>query len=92
MSKNISRKRRARRVRAKIAGTAKCPRMTIFRSLAAIYVQIIDDEAGKTLVAYDTRALEGGRNDLKAAEAAGAQIAKLALAKKIGTVVFDRQG
>ena len=92
MGRNKQRKNRIRRVRAKISGTAKCPRLVVFRSLKGIYSQIIDDAKGITIVAVDSRKIKGGKNDLKTAEKIGMETAKLALAKKINEVVFDRHG
>ena len=51
---NIARKKRHVRVRGKISGTAECPRLNVYRSLANIYVQLIDDEAGVTLAQAST--------------------------------------
>ena len=49
-----ARKRRHRRIRMKISGTSECPRLNVFRSLGQIYAQVIDDEAGHTLVSAST--------------------------------------
>ena len=51
---NIARKKRHVRVRGKISGTAECPRLNVYRSLANIYVQLIDDVAGVTLAQAST--------------------------------------
>ncbi len=48
------------RIRGKISGTAECPRMTVFRSNKQIYVQLIDDLAGKTIASASSKGLEGG--------------------------------
>ena len=88
MRKNASRNaviRRHLRLRKKISGTAACPRLNVFRSLANIYAQIIDDEAGVTLVSANT-------GNAEAAKAVGALVAKRALEKGIENVVFDRGG
>jgi large subunit ribosomal protein L18 len=90
--KSILKSRRVNRIRAKIKGTAECPRFVVFRSLRAVYAQIIDDSKGSTLVSFDSRSVKGGKNDVKTAEKVGAQIAKLAVAKKIEEVIFDRHG
>jgi len=92
---NVARKRRHMRVRGKISGTAARPRLNVFKSLKNIYVQIIDDETGKTLVSASTLDAElkgkyGGNKE--AAEALGELIAKKAKAAKIKVVVFDRGG
>ena len=65
--------------------------MSVFRSNKGIYVQIIDDLAGNTLVAADSKKIEEGTKKEKAAKV-GAEIAKKALEKGITQVVFDRNG
>ena len=92
-SKNVSRVRRHARVRAKISGTAKTPRLCVYRSNKNIEAQLIDDVKGVTLVSsYSmTIKLENGSN-VEAAAAVGKDIAEKAIAKKIKTIVFDRSG
>jgi len=77
------RKRRHVRVRAKVKGTAQRPRLNVFRSSAHIYVQLIDDVAGRTLAAA---------NDMEETirERAGAEAAKSARAKAVGQVIAER--
>lgn len=92
---NVSRLARHARVRKKVSGTASLPRLCVFRSLKNIYAQIIDDEAGKTLVSASTLDAElkesyGGNKD--AAKAVGQMVAKRAAEKGITQVVFDRGG
>ena len=96
-NKNKDRLKRHKRVRAKVKGTAEAPRLSVYRTLNHIYVQIIDDVKGNTLVTASTldkeikTSLEG--KDKKAqAFAVGELIAKKAIAKKIDTIVFDRGG
>lgn len=79
------------RIRGKISGTAETPRMTVFRSNKQIYVQIIDDEAGKTLAAASSKGLADGDNKAAAAQV-GELIAKKAKEAGITSVVFDRNG
>ncbi|MBI3596107.1 MAG: 50S ribosomal protein L18 [Nitrospirae bacterium] len=92
-----SRVRRHQRVRKTVFGLPQRPRLVVFRSNLHIYAQIIDDAAGKTLVAVSTldpeckKSVQRGNNK-KAAEAVGQLVAKRALAKNIKTVVFDRGG
>lgn len=90
-SKQINRKRRHNRVRAKVSGTAECPRLAVYRSNKFIYAQLIDDEKGVTLGALDSRKVSGANARARAA-AVGEELA--AQAKKIGIekVVFDRGG
>ncbi len=92
-SKNVSRMRRHLRVRRKISGTNECPRLSVYRSNAHIHAQLIDDDKGVTLVACSSVALklENGSN-IAAASKVGEEIAKLAVAKGIKKVVFDRSG
>jgi len=81
------RQKRKARVRAKVTGTATRPRLSVFRSNTAILAQIIDDTKGVTLLAKRI----SGKTKTKG-RALGQEIAKLALAKGIKTVVFDRSG
>ena len=91
--KNKERQRRHERIRRKITGTATCPRLNVFRSNAHIHCQIIDDEAGKTLVACSSIELKlANGGNVEAAKQVGAEIAKRALAQGIENVVFDRGG
>ena len=92
-SKNVARVRKHARVRAKVSGTASCPRLCVFRSNKHIEAQIIDDVKRVTLVASSSVALklENGSN-IEAAKKVGADIAAKAKAAKISEVVFDRGG
>ena len=91
VSKIARRNKIKTRIRGKISGTAERPRMSVFRSNKGIYVQIIDDNAGTTLVAASSKGIEGGTKTEQAAKV-GAEIAKKALDKGITQVVFDRNG
>ncbi|MCX4277338.1 MULTISPECIES: 50S ribosomal protein L18 [Muribaculum] len=79
------------RIRGKVSGTAARPRMTVFRSNKQIYVQLIDDEAGKTLCASSSKGLEAAPK-IEMAAKVGKAIAEKALAAGITEVVFDRNG
>ena len=93
ISKNTVRKRKHARVRAKISGTASCPRLCVFRSNKNIEVQAIDDTKGITICSSSSEQLHLERgNNIEAAKLVGADIAKKCLAKKIDKVVFDRGG
>lgn len=97
IDKNADRIKRHQRVRRKISGTAERPRLSVYRSLNHIYTQIIDDVAGKTLVACSTveKTIAAEVKDLSKKEAAavvGKEIAKRAIEKGITEVVFDRGG
>ena len=88
------------RLRKRMIGTEQRPRLTVFRSLSHIYVQVIDDMTGQTLVAASSvessikGALPGkARGSNRAgAQAIGTLVAERALAKGIKRVVFDRNG
>ncbi len=92
-----ARERRHRRVRGPVSGTPERPRLSVFRSLRHVYAQVIDDTAGKTLVAASTLepGLQGQLEKMKKTEQAklvGKTLAERALQAGIKTVVFDRGG
>jgi len=89
-SKLEKRTRRKIRVRSKIFGTKECPRLSVYRSNIAIYAQMIDDNAGNTLLAASS--IKDKKNNIKAAETVGLVLAKKALEKGVKTCVFDRNG
>ena len=92
----VGRERRKLRIRRKIGGTPTRPRLSVFRSARHIYAQVIDDEGGQTLAHASTlsKDLKGSEVASKtdAAKHVGTLIAKMCLSKKIGQVVFDRNG
>lgn len=92
--RKMERTRRHIRVRRKISGTAERPRLCVYRSNSNLYVQIIDDVAGNTLVQASTldKEVKTKHANKEAAKEVGALIAKRAASKKIDTVVFDRGG
>lgn len=95
--KNKDRVIRHKRVRKNLSGTAKRPRLCVYRSLTNIYAQIIDDEKGITLVSASTLDKEvvkelKGKNKTEQARLVGEIVGKRAIAKKIKAVVFDRGG
>ena len=95
MKSKIKRERRYqrhKRVRAKIIGTNKRPRLCVFRSAKHIYAQLVIDRAGKTLVAVDDREIKEKKTKIDRALWVGKVIAKQAIKKKIRQVVFDRGG
>ncbi|MCC6862251.1 MAG: 50S ribosomal protein L18 [Bryobacterales bacterium] len=94
-SKNDIRVRVHRRIRRKIHGTPERPRLAVFRSLAHIYAQVIDDAQRRTLAAASTVEKEGGAKsggNVAGAKAVGQLIAARAREKGITRVVFDRGG
>lgn len=84
--------KRERRVRMKVRGTAERPRLTVFRSNKATYLQVIDDAAGITLAAADTSAMKAKKGETKTqrAEAAATELAKKLKVAKVSKLVFDR--
>ena len=96
-SRSIARERRHTRVRNKLFGTTQRPRLAVFKSLSGIYVQIIDDLEGHTLVAASTvdkdlREKVKNMKKMEQAKAVGQAVAERAKSKGISTVVFDRGG
>ena len=95
---SVGRQRRRMRIRKKVCGMAERPRLSVFRSNKHTYAQLIDDLAGRTLVAANTLSAQvrdklkdaKGRKD--AARLVGSVIAELAKAKGIKRIVFDRAG
>jgi large subunit ribosomal protein L18 len=92
--KDRKRTKRKIHIRKKINGTSDCPRMSVFRSNKFLSVQVIDDDAGSTLVSAST--MEKELKELKAniagAEKLGEIIGKRLLEKNIQTIVYDRNG
>ena len=95
-SKNATRRRVHERIRKKVLGTSERPRLNVYRSLNHIYVQVIDDLTGETLVSANSA--EGKKDarttggNLASAKSVGKAIAERAKAKGISKVVFDRGG
>ncbi len=95
IDKAVRRGRRVTRIRRRVQGTAQKPRLSVYRSLNHMYVQVVDDLAGRTMAAASTRekGLAAGKTgNAPAAAAVGARIAERALAKGVTAVVFDRGG
>lgn len=96
-NRNAKRLARHRRVRRNIIGTAERPRMAVFKSTRHLYVQVIDDGAGRTLASVSTLA-KGVRDQFKGmkpaevAEKLGGLIAERAKEKGVTAVVYDRGG
>jgi large subunit ribosomal protein L18 len=96
-SRSLAREKRHIRVRKSVNGTSNRPRLNVFRSLAEIYAQVIDDEAGNTLVSassvdHELRAKLVGMKKSEQARKVGLELATRAKAKGIQKVVFDRGG
>ncbi len=90
-TKAQQRKRIHYRIRKRVTGTAARPRLSVFRSNKAIYVQAIDDVNGVTLAAASSKESPEG-NKTEQARKVGKLIAERALAKNLSAVVFDRSG
>jgi len=91
LQKQANRLRRKARVKSQIHGTAKKPRLSVFRSTSHIYAQLIDDDAGKTLgMASDLKAKKATK--IEQAGEVGTAIAKAAKDLKVSEIVFDRGG
>lgn len=97
-SRKVLRTRRHKRVRKTLLGTQEVPRLSVFKSLNHIYLQLIDDQTGKTLVSASTldkelqKVLKKGFKKTEAAKQLGEIFAKRAIEKGIDRVVFDRGG
>lgn len=93
-TKTDFRKRRHKRIRKKVSGTAARPRMAVFRSSKHLYVQFIDDVAAVTLASASTRSgtLRGEKATVETAKKLGEAAAKAAQDKGIENVIFDRGG
>lgn len=92
LQKTLKRLRRKNRIRAKISGTSTRPRLAVFRSNSNIYVQLIDDVAGKTLAASSDLKLKKEGTKTEMATKVGTDMAKKVSDLKISEVVFDRGG
>jgi large subunit ribosomal protein L18 len=99
MNRMAQRARRHARIRKKIWGTAERPRLVVFRSLKNFEGQVVDDDAGKTLVGLSTLCAdladfkaEGSNPRVERAHAAGKLLAERAVALGVESIVFDRGG
>ena len=92
--RKLERARRHLRVRTKISGTASRPRLCVYRSNNNLFVQVIDDTCGNTIVSASTldKEVKVKHSNKEAAKEVGSLIAKRAIEKNIDTVVFDRSG
>jgi large subunit ribosomal protein L18 len=96
-SRQLARKKRHQRLRVRLQGTVERPRLNVFRSLRHVYVQLIDDAAGHTMLSVSTLDPEvseklGDLNKTDQAKLVGAVLAERALRKGVKQVVFDRGG
>lgn len=91
-SKQLKLARRHGRVRMKISGTASRPRLSVFRSIKGMYLQIIDDESGRTIASASNLEIKSKGKKTDISYEIGKLIAQKAQLKKIDEVVFDRGG
>ena len=84
--------KRHARIRAKISGTAKCPRVSVFKSNTGLYVQLIDDAKSITIVSVNSKELKSKATKTEKALELGKLLAQKAADKKVKTVVFDKSG
>ena len=92
ISKNENRQKRHIRIRQNIHGTADRPRLSVYRSNTALYVQLIDDDKQATLLAARSHETGVKGSNIESAKAVGKLIATKAVEKGITKVVFDRSG
>lgn len=92
LKKQEKRIRRHIRVRSKVKGNSKIPRLCVFRSANHIYAQLVDDEKGKTLMIASDLKMKGKKGKIAFASEVGKDIASKAIEKKIQKIVFDRGG
>ena len=90
--KRLHREKRRKRLRRKVVGTAESPRLSVYRSNVHIYAQLIDDYAGHTLAAADSREVGEAENRKEAARRVGELVARRAAEAGVEEVVFDRGG
>jgi large subunit ribosomal protein L18 len=92
MTKREARRRRHRRVRSKIAGTAERPRLAVFRSNRGIFAQLVDDASGRTLAAAGWTSVASSGSKTEQANAVGKALGQAAKKAGIEHCVFDRGG
>lgn len=97
LTKQERRERIRKRIRKDVSGSSEKPRLSVFRSNKGIYVQVIDDVAGKTLVSVSSKNKEiadklKGLNKIDQAKLVGKLAAEKSIEKGISTIVFDRGG
>ncbi|MCA1963756.1 MAG: 50S ribosomal protein L18 [Prosthecobacter sp.] len=94
INRKLIRSRIHARIRQKVKGTATRPRLAVYFSNTNVYAQLIDDEAGRTIVSASTKekGFGGGKANVASATKVGQTVAERALAAKIEEVVFDRGG
>ena len=92
VDKQKRRQRIRRGIRAKISGSAEMPRVSIYKSNKGIYAQVINDEAGHTLVSTSSKEVEAQGLNIDISKEVGKKLAEKAKAAGVEHVVFDRSG
>jgi len=93
LEKELKRKKRHNKIRKTIIGTAKRPRVVVFRSNLKTSAQIVNDDNGNILLSGDTSKIkEKGKKPIEKCKLLGTQLAEELKSKKIDTIVFDRNG
>jgi large subunit ribosomal protein L18 len=95
INRKLKREGRQTRVRKQVRGTAEKPRLCVFRSLTATYVQAISDTTGEVIAAASTKSISSAAKSKKGVESAtalGKEVAKQLISKNVTTVTFDRNG
>jgi large subunit ribosomal protein L18 len=90
--KNKKRDRRRGRIRSRITGTGVCPRLSVFKSNKGMYVQLIDDQKGVTILSAHSKEIKKEMKKVDNSFELGKLVAKKAVDKKINKAVFDRGG
>jgi large subunit ribosomal protein L18 len=88
----LTKVRRQRRIRKQIIGTQERPRLNVSKSNTSLFLQLINDERGVTLVSAHSRELKTKKTKVEASFELGKLLAEKAIASKISSVVFDRGG
>lgn len=91
-SKKLRREKRHTRIRSHLSGTAKCPRLVVFKSLKKNYAQLIDDEKGVVIAAACDNTKDKSGTKSERAKKVGVELAKKAAEKGVSACVFDRNG
>jgi len=91
-AKNQKYERRKKKIRSKIEGRKDCPRLSVFRSNKGMFLQLIDDQEGKTLVSASSNEIKNKGKKVDLSFELGKLIAQKAKDKKIEKIVFDRGG
>jgi large subunit ribosomal protein L18 len=90
--KRQAKAKRHNKVRAKVFGNTKIPRLNVYRSNKGLFIQLIDDKTGITLASINDKEIKSGKTKTDKAKEAGKLIAKKAIEKDINKIVFDRGG